>query len=67
MFKTKLPPFVKTPIRFASETSLEFAKFFKLGNTGHFFKKVTFVGLAFNNLTDKRYRTVTLRSVIMSL
>lgn len=48
-------------------TSLEFSGKPLLNNSGHFFKKLTFIGLAFSNVLFNKYRTLTIRSVMFSL
>jgi len=45
--------------------SLERSRFTKLGNTGKFFKKLAFVGLAYNNVLLPKGHNMTLKSAML--
>jgi len=48
-----------------SITSLERSGFTKFGNTGKFFKKLAFVGLAYNSVLLPKGYNVTLKSAML--
>lgn len=52
---------------YSQVTSLECALRPTINNTGWFFKKLAFIGLAYTNVIQKHYRIVTLKSVMRSL
>ena len=47
--------------------TLQKASFTKFGTTGYFFKKLAFVGLAYNVLIEDKYRILTLKSTMRVL
>lgn len=47
--------------------SLEFSNKTKLNNTSHFFKKITFLGLALSNIFYFKYNNLRIKSVMNSL
>jgi hypothetical protein len=48
-------------------STLEISKSFKLGESGRFFKKITFFVLGLNHLYQKTYRLLKIRSLINAL
>ena len=51
----------------ANLSTLEISKSFKLGESGRFFKKITFFVLGFNHLYQKTYRLLKIRSLVFAL
>lgn len=45
--------------------SLERSGYTKFGNTGRFFKKLAFLGLAYNNVVLSKGHTMTLKSAML--
>lgn len=56
-----------TAIKRPKVISLEYSFMGMLNNTGGFFKKSALLGIALSQINTKGYRTITLKSTLMSL
>lgn len=56
-----------TAIKRPKVISLEYSFMGMLNNTGGFFKKSALLGIALSQINAKGYRTITLKSTLMSL
>lgn len=64
LLKFKRKPLLNTP---ALVSSLERSKTVVPLNTGRFFKKIAFLSLALNELEDREYRNLKLKSITNNL
>lgn len=55
------------PVRRPKVVSLEYSFMGMLNNTGGFFKKSALLGIALSQINTKGYKTITLKSTLMSL